>query len=80
MRFLVCVRLASSSLTDIARFSSASNEGPVITTVKTCMDPDLVTVNQRGGMTVALVDNMLCVAEDNSQWATEKDTRMQLSE
>ena len=39
----------------------------MVTTVKTCMDPDLITVNQRGGMTVALVDNMLCVADDNSQ-------------
>lgn len=60
-----CVLL--SSLTDIGRFSSSLKEGPVVTTVKTCIDPDLITVNQRGGMTVALVDNMLCVADDNSQ-------------
>lgn len=64
---LVVVVSARSSQTDIARFSGALNEGPVNEKVLTCMDRELVTVNQRGSLTVALVDNMLCVAEDNSQ-------------
>jgi len=52
--------------TEIDQFSSSLPEGPKSTKVMTCMDPDLISVNRRGALTVSLVDNMLCVAEDNN--------------
>lgn len=63
-----CVLLSlSSSVTERNRFSASLPEGPVSQSVLTCVDPDLVTINKRGALTVSLVNNMLCVAEDNSE-------------
>jgi hypothetical protein len=42
-------------------------EGPVSNKILTCLDPNLVSINARGALTVSLIDNMLCVSQDNSQ-------------
>jgi len=57
---------ADCSVTEKLRFSAALPEGPKATTVLTCVDPSLVSINDRGALTVTLIDNMLCVAEDNN--------------
>ena len=57
---------ADCSETEKLRFSGALPEGPKATRVLTCVDPNLVSINDRGALTVTLIDNMLCVAEDNN--------------
>jgi hypothetical protein len=62
-----CACDADCSATEIARFSGTLPAGPVSQSIPTCLDPDLVTVNQRGALTVDLVQNMICVSQNNSQ-------------
>lgn len=62
-----CVCDADCSVTEINRFSATLDAGPKSQSIPTCLDPDLVTVNQRGALTVDLVQNMICVTENNSQ-------------
>jgi hypothetical protein len=56
-----------SSATEVARFSNTLEDGPKTDSIPTCLDPELVTINQRGALTVSLVNNMLCVTQNNSQ-------------
>jgi hypothetical protein len=62
-----CVCDPDCTASEKATFSAALAEGPQSEQVLTCLDPELVSINDRGALTVTLVNNLLCVAEDNSQ-------------
>jgi tectonic-1/3 len=47
-------------------FSESEEQGPKTTSVSKCIDPDLVKVNERGGITTSLVNNLLCVEKENN--------------
>ena len=51
---------------EVARFTSTANPGPPATSVVKCVDPEVVRVNARGSLTASAVNNLLCIAQDNS--------------
>lgn len=54
------------SAAEVALFSGSDDEGPRPSVVRRCFDPEVVEVNERGGLTSSLVDNMLCVEKENN--------------
>lgn len=51
---------------EVALFSEILNPGPVSTTKRKCVDPDVVRLNKRGSLTANIVNNLLCIELDNS--------------
>jgi len=74
-----CLCDPDCSATEKEQFSAGNllPDGPVDTKILTCLDPSLVSVNARGALTVSLIDNMLCVAQDNSQKETPQCKHLQ---
>jgi len=59
--------LFHSTSTEKGRFNTKLQEGPYNYTVFKCTDPDLVTVNSRGAVTVTVINDLLCIAVNNSK-------------
>jgi hypothetical protein len=57
---------ADCSAAERATFSGAEPEGPVSLRKRRCVDPKLIEVNKRGGISSTVVDNLLCLEADNS--------------
>lgn len=49
-----------------ALFSSTANEGPTDTKISKCVNSDVLRANAKGSLTSNVVNNLLCIEQDNS--------------
>ncbi len=61
-----CYCDTNCTATEIARFSDRLPEGPYNYTIFRCTDPDLITVNSRGAVTVTVINDLLCISVNNN--------------